>query len=132
MTLELINKTKTILLEFWGTKCVTKIFMLSCIFWIWIWNLNQKQFKILEKFWHWNHTKTVHQLIVINFSNLLPNHCFCSRQNAHFLYLIYHFFFYFEFWLTYFFYFFSNTSNCVDPEFHNFSPANFNFISKNS
>jgi len=104
--------------------------MLSCIFWIW--NLNHKQFKILAKFWRWNHTKTTHQLIVINFSSLLPNNSFCPRQNAHFFHLIYHFFFYFEFWLTSFFSFFYNTSTCLNPEFHNFSPTNFNLIRKNS
>jgi len=101
--------------------------MLSCIVWIWIWNLNHKKFKILAKFWRWNHTKTMHQLIVIKFSNLLPLHRFCSRQNAHLLNLIYHFFSILNFDSLFF-----NTSIYSDPEFHNFSPTNFNFISKNS
>ena len=109
-----------------------KIFILRCIVRIWIWNLNHKHFKILAKFWRWNHTKKMHQLIVINFSNLLPLHRFCSHQNAHFFNLICHFFSILNFDSPFFFTFFYNTSICWDPKFHNFSPTNLNFISKNS
>ena len=36
-----------------------------------MWNFNHWKFKMLSKNWHWNHSKTVHQLIVINFSKSL-------------------------------------------------------------
>ena len=60
-----------------------KQLMLSWIIQIWILNLNHKNFKILTQIWHWNYTKMIHQLIVINFSNLLPLHrFFFSRHNC--------------------------------------------------
>jgi len=112
-------------------KAWLKIFMLSCIVRIWIWNLNPKQFKILAKFWRWNHTKTMHQIILINFLNLMRFHRFISFQDCTLIVFDLSFFFYFEFCFTFFFTF-SNTSICLDPEFHNFYPMNFNFIRKNS
>jgi len=102
--------------------------MLSWIIQIWIWNLNHRQFKILTQIWRWNHTKTMQHLIVINFSNLLPLHRFCSCQIAHCLYLIYHFFILnFD---SLFLHFSSNTSIYSDPEFNNFSPTKLIFINK--
>ena len=104
-----------------------KIFMLSCIVRIWIWNLNHKHFKILAKFWRWTHTKTMHQLILINFLKLMLFQHFFPRQNYTLIVFDLSFF---SIWNLASL--FSNTSICLVPEFHNFSPTNFNFISKNN
>jgi len=106
--------------------------MLSWLFEIWFWNLNHKQFKVLENFWPWNHTKIMHQIIVINFSKFLSNYSLCWRQDVHFFLFDLSFFFYFVFWSDSFFSWFFNTSICIDPDFHNFSSTYFNFITKNS
>jgi len=106
--------------------------MLSWLFEIWIWNLNHKQFKILANFWRWNHTKIMHQKIVINFSKFLSNYCFGWCQDVHFFSIGFIIFFYFVFWSDSFFSCFANTSICINPEFHNFSSTYFNFIRKNS
>ena len=134
--LNLKNDTKIGLIKpkqyYWNFEAQNswlKIFMLSCIVRIWIWNSNHKQFKILAKFWHWNHTKTMHQLILIKNLNLMLFHRFFRAKIAHWLYFIYHFFSICNL-ASLFFSIFSNTSICLNPEFHNFSPTNFNFISK--
>jgi len=85
------------------------IFMRSWIFQIWIWILNQSQLKILINLWRWNHAKRVHQLIMINFSNLMPLHRLFRFKIAHCLNLIYHFFSISNFASLFFCTFFSNT-----------------------
>jgi len=50
-------------------------------------------------------------------------------QDVQFFHLIYHFFSILYFDLI-FFSCFSNTSICINPEFHNFSSTDFNLISK--
>jgi len=57
---------------------------------------------------------------------------FFSRQNCTLIVFDLSFFFLFGILLHFFFSNFPNTSNCLNPEFHNFYPTNFNFISKNS
>jgi len=103
--------------------------MLSWLFEIWIWNLNHKQFKILANFWRWNHTKIMHQIIVIKFSNIFSNYCLCWHQDVHFFHLIYHFFSILYF-AWFFFSCFSNKSICINTEFHNFYSTYFNLRSK--
>jgi len=101
-------------------KAWLKIFMLSWLFWICFWKFNHKQFNVLENFWRWNYTKTMHQLIVINFSKSLSNYRIFWRQDALFFYFIYHFFSILSFHLILFFSWFYNTSNCINPYFQNF------------
>ena len=106
-----------------------KQFMLSWTIQIWIWNLNHREFKILDQFWRWNHTKTMLQLIVINFSNLLPLQCFV-RARLHtvcFLFIIFS-----VFWILFqfFLHFSSNTSIYSDPEFYNLFLTKLIFINK--
>ena len=72
-----------------------------------------------------------HQLIVINFQiccQIIVS--VRARMHTFFIWFI----IFFLFWiLTYLFFFlFFNTSTYLDPEFHNFSPTNFNLIRKNS
>jgi len=40
-------------------------------FWIFFWKFNHKRFNVLANFWRCNHTKNMHQLIVINCSRRL-------------------------------------------------------------
>ena len=78
---------------------------------------------------HWNHTKIVRQLIVINFLKSLPLHCFFRSRIAHELYLIYHFFCILNFDSLFFFHISYNILNYSDLEYHNFSKTEWIFIS---
>jgi len=73
-------------------KSDLKKFMLSWLFLICLWKFNHKRFNVLANFWRWNHTKNMHQIIVINFSKSLSNYRIFWRKNALFSYFIYHFF----------------------------------------
>jgi len=99
--------------------------MLSWLFW----NFNHKRFNVLANFWRWNHTKTMHQIIVINFSKLLSNYRIFWRQDSLF-FVLFIIFLYFVFSSDSFFSWFYNTSNCKNPDFHNFSPTYLKFITK--
>ena len=92
------------------------------------WNLKHWEFKILSQIRHWNHTKIVCQLVVINFSKSLPRHRIFRAKIAHWLFFIYHFFCILNF-NSLFFPHFYNTSNNLNPERQNFSPTKSIFIS---
>ena len=99
-----------------------------------IWNLNLKfepqTIQDLRKLLVLESTKIMHQIIVINFSNILSNYRLCWRQDVHFFCLIYNFFSILSFDFDSFFIVFSNTTICINPEFHNFSSTYFNLIRK--
>ena len=131
MTLELIKKTKNILLEILDTKSVTyKIYAKLAI-----WNLNLKfQPKTIQD---------LRKLLALeSHQNIAPNNCdkvfkylvklpsLLAPGCTLFFCLIYHFFFLFCLLIWFFFSCFSNTSICINPEFYNFSSTDFNFISK--
>jgi len=85
-----------------------------------MWNFNHWKFKMLSKNWHWNLSKTVSQLIVINFRKLLLNHRFPASE-FYTLY-VFHLSFFFVYWILMYFFFslFCNTSNYWNPEVQNF------------
>jgi len=85
------NKNRTTGIFFLNCAWLYK-FIWNCIMQTGLWNLNHRKFKILSQQWHWNYTKIVSQLIVINFSKSLSDyHIFCARI-THWTYFIYHFF----------------------------------------
>ena len=98
-----LTKPKQYYWNFEVSNAWLKKIMLSWIFHIWIWILNHIQLKILTNFWRWNHAKIVHQLIMINISNMMPLHRLFRARIAHCLNLIYHFFFLFRILLHFFF-----------------------------
>jgi len=68
-----MKKTKkTEVLEFYVNCAWLYRFIWNWRYQTGLWNLKQRKFKILSQQWHWNHTKIVRQLIVINFAKLLP------------------------------------------------------------
>jgi len=91
------------------------------------WNLNHWNFKILFQIRHWNHTKTVRQLIVIKFSKS----CFTifSMPELHNDCIWFIIFFLFWILIHCFFHFFYNTSKYLNPERQKFSPTELIFIS---
>ena len=95
-------------------------FIWNCIMQTGLWNLNHRKFKILSQQWHWNYTKTVSQLIVINFAKSLPDYCiFCTRI-THWTYFIYHFFCTWNFDVLLFSNFFITLSRTQIQNFRNF------------
>ena len=84
-------------------KAWLKIIMMSWVFWICFWKFNHKRFNVLENIWRWNHTKNMHQIIVINFSKSLSNYHIFWSQDALFFCFIYHFFSILSFHLILFF-----------------------------
>ena len=95
-----------------------------------LWNCNHRKFKILAQQWHWNYSKTVSQLIVINFLKSLPDYrIFLGRITLFVFYLS--FFLYFEFWSTSFL-LFCNTLTNTNPEFQNFPVSKSIAIRQNS
>ena len=82
-------------------------------------NFKHRKFKILAQQWHWNYSKTVSQLIEINFLKSLPDYRIFLDRIAHFLFLIYHFF---VLWILKYLFFllFYNTLKNTNPEFQKF------------
>jgi len=130
MALELIRKTKTVLLEILGPKSLTYKIYAELAIWNLILKFEPQTIQGLSNFWRCNHTKIMHQIIVINFSKFLSNYRIFWRQDAHLFCFIYHFFS-ICLLIWFFFSWFSNTSNCIDPDFHNFSSTYLKFITKN-
>ena len=92
-------------------------FIWNCIMQNGLWNLNHRNFKILSQPWHWNYTKTVSQLIVINFAKSLPDYRIFCAKITHWTYFIYHFFCTWNFDVLLFSTFFYNTFKNSNPEF---------------
>ena len=94
-----------------------------------LWNFNHRNFKILSKNWHWNHSKTVRQLIVINFAKSLPDYRIFFLAELHTVRIS--FIIYFVYWILMYFFFslFFNTSNYLISEF---SSKHRNFDKPNS
>ena len=92
-------------------KVWLKIFMLSWLFWICFWKFKHKRFRILANFWFWNHTKNMHQLIVIKFSNSLSNYRKFLAPECTFFLCDLSFFFYFSFLTNSFFLLFLTPEN---------------------
>jgi len=79
--------------KYFGTNCA----WLHKFIWNYIkrtelWNCNHSKFKMLSQQWHWNYTKTISQLIAINFAKLLPDYRIFFGRITHWSYFIYHFF----------------------------------------
>ena len=55
-------------------------------------NFNHIKFKILAQQWHWNYSKTISQLIEINFSKSLPDYRIFSAE-LHTIYILFIIFF---------------------------------------
>ena len=96
------NRTTRI---FFYKLCVTLQIYLELYNAKWIMKFKPQQVKILSQQWHWNYTKTVSQLIVINFVKSLPEPYF-YRQNYTLDVFHLSFFLYLEFCCTSFFYYF--------------------------
>jgi len=96
-----------------------------------LWNFNHRKFKILAQQWHWNYSKKVSQLIVINFLKSLPDYRIFFSRIAHFLYFIYHIFL---LWIFEYFFFllFYNTLKNTNPEFQKFPVSKSIAINRNS
>jgi len=83
--------------KFQVQKAWLKIFMLSWLFWICFWKFKHKQFSFLKTFWRWNHTKHMHQLIVIIFPKSMSNYRPFLAPECTLFFVWFIFFFYFAF-----------------------------------
>jgi len=86
---------------------------------------------MLSHFRHWNYTKKVYQLTVINFRKSLPHHRYLESE-FYTLFVFHLSFFVFGILIHFFFLLFCKTSNYINPEFQNFYPTIVIRINENS
>ena len=123
------------------TELLKKYFCANCVWlhkFIWnyikrtgLWNCNHRKFKILSQQGHWNYTKTVSQIIAINFAKSLPDYRIFSAE-LHTERISFIFFFVLGILMYFFFLLFNNTLKNSNPEFQKFPVSKLIAINRNS